>query len=65
VPAARLREDRLEFPFRATAESDQEAILNSMVMTEIIAGRNGRWRQSLPCSQPAWLTNQRGKSNDH
>jgi len=47
VATARLREDRLDLLFRATAEATQEAVLNSLLAAEPLVGRGGATQPSL------------------
>ncbi len=42
-----LKEDKLDVVFRAVAECEEEAILNSMITCEKVMGRNGRKREIL------------------
>ena len=42
-----LKEDKLDEVFRAVAECEEEAVLNSMVASEQVVGIRGRKRESL------------------
>jgi len=42
-----LKEDKLDMVFRAVAECEEEAVLNSMIASGRVVGKNGRTRESL------------------
>ena len=42
-----MNEDRLDLVFRAVAECEEEAVLNSMITAETVIGFEGRTRYSL------------------
>lgn len=42
-----IHDDNIDLAFEATAESTEEAILNSMIMAETVVGRDGHVRDSL------------------
>ena len=42
-----MNEDKIDLVFRAVAECEEEAVLNSMIRAETVTGFKGRTRHSL------------------
>ena len=42
-----INEDKLDIVFRAVAECEEEAVLNSMITAEKVVGKDGRSREIL------------------
>lgn len=47
VPIRKLNENKIDMAFRAAAEAVEEAILNSMVCSDTVIGKEGNTRESL------------------
>lgn len=47
VPIRKLNENKIDMAFRAAAEAVEEAILNSMVCSDTVIGKDGNTRESL------------------
>lgn len=61
APAGQVFEEDLTWLFRATAESTEEAILNSLFRAETVVGRDGNKRIALPLDQTRRIIDEYGK----